>query len=180
MGISRRAFLERVGKAGGYGALFVTMTGMGLLAAPQAYAGPPQLPAGSGKGIKVAILGAGIALAYSAHGLSSHPEVLWLVAIAAFVALFAASAMKVADQWDRAVILRLGKFHALQGPGLFFIIPIIEQFATGLILASSRRLSGLKRPSRKTRCLSMWMQSCFGKSSTRKKQHSMWQNIRQP
>ena len=126
------------------------------------------------------ILGAGIALAYSAHGLSSHPEVLWLVAIAAFVALFAASAMKVADQWDRAVILRLGKFHALQGPGLFFIIPIIEQFATGLILASSRRLSGLKRPSRKTRCLSMWMQSCFGKSSTRKKQHSMWQNIRQP
>ncbi len=72
------------------------------------------------------ILGAGIALAYSAHGLSAHPEVLWLVAIAAFVALVAASAIKVADQWDRAVILRLGKFHALQGPGLFFIITIID------------------------------------------------------
>jgi monoamine oxidase len=61
MGISRRSFLEGVGRAGGYSAVFVTMTGMGLLAAPRAYAGPPQLPAGSGKGVKVAILGAGIA-----------------------------------------------------------------------------------------------------------------------
>jgi regulator of protease activity HflC (stomatin/prohibitin superfamily) len=32
----------------------------------------------------------------------------------------------VADQWDRAVILRLGKFRALKGPGLFFIIPVID------------------------------------------------------
>src|SRR5690349_15916082 len=52
------------------------------------------------------ILGAGIAFAYSAHGLSPHPDSIWLVAIAAFVALVASSAIKVADQWDRAVILR--------------------------------------------------------------------------
>ena len=69
MGISRRAFLERVGLAGGYGALFVTMTGMGLLAAPRAYAGPPQLPAGSGKGVTVVILGAGIAGLVAAYEL---------------------------------------------------------------------------------------------------------------
>lgn len=72
------------------------------------------------------ILGAGIAFAYSAHGLSPHRDSIWLVAIAVFVALVASSAIKVADQWDRAVILRLGKFRALQGPGLFFIIPIID------------------------------------------------------
>jgi len=42
------------------------------------------------------------------------------------VALVASSAIKVADQWDRAVILRLGRFHELKGPGLFFIIPIID------------------------------------------------------
>ncbi|HUB66330.1 MAG TPA: slipin family protein [Candidatus Methylacidiphilales bacterium] len=42
------------------------------------------------------------------------------------VAIFASSAIKVADQWDRAVILRLGRFHQLNGPGLFFIIPIID------------------------------------------------------
>src|SRR6185295_10432242 len=57
------------------------------------------------------ILGAGIAFAYAAHGLSLHPESIWLVTIAAFVALIASSAIKVADQWDRAVILRLGKFR---------------------------------------------------------------------
>ena len=36
------------------------------------------------------------------------------------------SAIQVADQWDRAVILRLGHFHSLKGPGLFFIIPVID------------------------------------------------------
>jgi hypothetical protein len=32
----------------------------------------------------------------------------------------------VADQWSKAVVLRLGKFRALEGPGLFFIIPLID------------------------------------------------------
>ena len=42
------------------------------------------------------------------------------------VAILVSLATKVADQWDRAVILRLGQFHALKGPGLFFIIPVID------------------------------------------------------
>ena len=69
MGISRRNFLQRVGHAGGYSALFLTMQGLGLLAAPAAYAGPPQLAAGSGKGVKVAVLGAGIAGLVAAYEL---------------------------------------------------------------------------------------------------------------
>jgi len=73
-----------------------------------------------------AILGVGIAIAYSLHGLSVHAESGWIIAIAVILALFASSSIKVADQWDRAVILRLGKFHALRGPGLFGIIPIID------------------------------------------------------
>jgi len=72
------------------------------------------------------ILGAGIAVAYFLNGLSVHPESGWIVAIAAFLALLVSSSIKVADQWDRAVILRLGKFRALKGPGLFGIIPIID------------------------------------------------------
>ncbi|MCU0917072.1 MAG: slipin family protein [Planctomycetes bacterium] len=36
---------------------------------------------------------------------------------------------QVAEQWERFVILRLGKFHRLKGPGLFFIIPIVETIA---------------------------------------------------
>jgi regulator of protease activity HflC (stomatin/prohibitin superfamily) len=35
-------------------------------------------------------------------------------------------ALKVASQWEKAVVLRLGKFHALRGPGVFWIIPIID------------------------------------------------------
>jgi regulator of protease activity HflC (stomatin/prohibitin superfamily) len=42
------------------------------------------------------------------------------------IAVIAACAIRVADQWDKAVILRLGKFHALKGPGLFLIVPVID------------------------------------------------------
>ena len=49
--------------------------------------------------------------------------------VAGFVALVVLLALKIADQWERAVILRLGKFDRLNGPGLFFIIPIIESVA---------------------------------------------------
>jgi len=34
--------------------------------------------------------------------------------------------LKVASQWEKAVVLRLGKFHALRGPGIFWIIPIMD------------------------------------------------------
>lgn len=35
-------------------------------------------------------------------------------------------AMKVAPQWEKAVVLRLGKFIGLKGPGLFWVIPVID------------------------------------------------------
>ena len=38
-------------------------------------------------------------------------------------------ALKIAKQWERAVVLRLGRFHRLKGPGMFFIIPIVEGIA---------------------------------------------------
>ncbi|MFZ0206721.1 MAG: slipin family protein, partial [Roseiarcus sp.] len=39
------------------------------------------------------------------------------------------SSVKVADQWEKVVVLRLGRFRSLEGPGLFFIIPIVESVA---------------------------------------------------
>jgi len=48
--------------------------------------------------------------------------VLVLILIGAYLLL----ALKVASQWDKAVILRLGKFRKLAGPGAFWIIPIID------------------------------------------------------
>jgi regulator of protease activity HflC (stomatin/prohibitin superfamily) len=51
----------------------------------------------------------------------------WALVIGLFVLAFlVSSAIKVADQWERTVVLRLGKFRALKGPGLFAIIPIID------------------------------------------------------
>jgi len=46
--------------------------------------------------------------------------------ITVVIAVVVSSAIKVADQWDRAIVLRLGRFHALRGPGLFLIIPVID------------------------------------------------------
>jgi len=38
--------------------------------------------------------------------------------------------LKVASQWEKAVVLRLGKFMGLRGPGLFWIIPLIDSIPT--------------------------------------------------
>ena len=59
--ISRRRFIDLVGRAGGAAAVYETMSAMGLLKVPEAYAGPPELDPHSGRGRHVAILGAGIA-----------------------------------------------------------------------------------------------------------------------
>lgn len=37
--------------------------------------------------------------------------------------------LKIAAQWEKAVVLRLGKFRRLAGPGLFWIIPIVDTIA---------------------------------------------------
>lgn len=42
------------------------------------------------------------------------------------VAILVSQSIKVAQQWEKAVVLRLGKFHRLAGPGLFFTIPLID------------------------------------------------------
>src|ERR1051326_1068500 len=69
MSNTRREFLTRVGRAGGYGAAFATMEALGLLPAPASEAFVVDLPADAGKGVKVVILGAGIAGLVSAYEL---------------------------------------------------------------------------------------------------------------
>jgi regulator of protease activity HflC (stomatin/prohibitin superfamily) len=54
---------------------------------------------------------------------------LWVGIIAALVALLIAWSFKIADQWEKAVVLRLGRFTGLRGPGPFFIIPFAERVA---------------------------------------------------
>jgi regulator of protease activity HflC (stomatin/prohibitin superfamily) len=71
------------------------------------------------------IVGIGGSLAFAASAVND--VIGTIIGVITFVvATLASSSIKVADQWDRAVILRLGRFHALRGPGLFFIIPVID------------------------------------------------------
>jgi regulator of protease activity HflC (stomatin/prohibitin superfamily) len=76
--------------------------------------------------IFVVILGIGLTVAYSTFAPSAYGESVSIAVCSAVVAFIVSYSVKVADQWDRAVVLRLGRFRALEGPGLFFIIPIIE------------------------------------------------------
>jgi regulator of protease activity HflC (stomatin/prohibitin superfamily) len=38
-----------------------------------------------------------------------------------------AASVKVANQWERGIVLRLGEFQAIRGPGLFFVVPIVDR-----------------------------------------------------
>ena len=45
------------------------------------------------------------------------------------VSILLASSIHIADQWEKAVVLRMGKYTGLKGPGFFLIIPIIDRIA---------------------------------------------------
>ena len=65
----------------------------------------------------------------AANGLLFFLEiinVLWFAGLMVLAVLIA-GAIRIADQWEKAVVLRLGRFRGLKGPGIFFIIPIIDR-----------------------------------------------------
>jgi uncharacterized membrane protein YqiK len=74
------------------------------------------------------VLAAGLAvnrLAEGAWDSFNRP----ICAVTALLALFTLFALKIAKQWERAIVLRLGKFCRLKGPGLFFLVPVVESIA---------------------------------------------------
>jgi regulator of protease activity HflC (stomatin/prohibitin superfamily) len=77
----------------------------------------------------VLIFGTGAGLSYAAYTTSGSWRAVWIAITALVIAAIVAAAIKIAAQWEKAVILRLGRFRALRGPGLFAIIPIIDTVA---------------------------------------------------
>ena len=75
------------------------------------------------------ILSVGIALAYASYAGQNWIGAMWISAIFLLIAIVVSAAIKIADQWEKAVVLRLGRFQSLRGPGLFFIIPIVDTVA---------------------------------------------------
>jgi len=75
------------------------------------------------------VFGAGVAFAYTRFTSTDYLGSELIAAASVIIALIAALSIKIANQWERAIVLRLGRFVALKGPGLFFIIPIIDVVA---------------------------------------------------
>jgi regulator of protease activity HflC (stomatin/prohibitin superfamily) len=75
------------------------------------------------------ILGAGLTLAYSRFNLEDYAGSEKIAAASVVLAFIVASSIRIANQWERAIVLRLGRFRALAGPGVFFVIPVIDVVA---------------------------------------------------
>ncbi len=52
-----------------------------------------------------------------------NPAPAVIAALAGFVAM---QAPKIAQQWERGIILRLGRYQAMKGPGLFWVVPFLD------------------------------------------------------
>lgn len=68
----------------------------------------------------------GCAIAYGFYRADELRASIAAVIVAIVIAAVASRAVRVASAWERAVVLRLGKFRGLRGPGLFGIIPIVD------------------------------------------------------
>jgi regulator of protease activity HflC (stomatin/prohibitin superfamily) len=58
-----------------------------------------------------------------------HRNPLWFLG-ALVLGLILAMSPKIAKQWEKGVILRLGKFVGLRGPGLFWVVPLIDSVSS--------------------------------------------------
>ena len=86
----------------------------------------------SGSGVLVFSIAVFLVSLCVVMGLSSllFGEVGLVVIVCSFaVAMLATMSAHIAQQWERVVVLRLGKFNRVSGPGLYWTIPIIEQNA---------------------------------------------------
>ena len=69
----------------------------------------------------------GVSLVFGGAAARSSPFAAVLICVGGFFAAWLiSSSVRMVAQWQRAVVLRLGKFAGLKGPGLFFIIPLVE------------------------------------------------------
>ena len=71
---------------------------------------------------------------------------LMLAAAIAAAIIVLLSGFRIASRYERAVIFRLGRYRALKGPGLYWMIPLIEWRAWSVFAPSAARWSGNRSP----------------------------------
>ena len=77
----------------------------------------------------IVLFGLGLLVAYPAGSAGDYGASVAIAALSFVVAGILANSVKIANQWERVVVLRLGRFNQLAGPGLFLIIPILDMVA---------------------------------------------------
>jgi regulator of protease activity HflC (stomatin/prohibitin superfamily) len=106
---------------------------------------------GSAAGPQVSSIGVAVFLAAAAAG--GVPAIVYnqpAPAIAGIlIGLYFLFAIKVAEQWQKAAVLRLGKYIGLRGPGMFVIIPVVDRIS--LYIDQRVRVTDVKAESALTR-----------------------------
>ena len=77
-------------------------------------------------GVGVALFVASIAIGFAITAAAQSPAG---VIAGALVGVYLVFAIKVADQWEKVAILRFGRYIGLRGPGIFHIVPIVDQLS---------------------------------------------------
>jgi len=67
-----------------------------------------------------------VMVALGAAGIAAVTRWFWLVPVALVAGLYFLFAVVVVDQWEKVAVLRFGRYRGLRGPGLFFIVPIVD------------------------------------------------------
>jgi regulator of protease activity HflC (stomatin/prohibitin superfamily) len=77
----------------------------------------------------IIVFAIGLGIAYGVYSATQSIGSVGIGVAAFIVALLASASIQVADQWEKAAVLRLGHFRALKGPGPFWLIPVIDVIA---------------------------------------------------
>ena len=75
--------------------------------------------------VVLVVAAVGLAIWMDSRG-ASEAAILAIVSVLSLIATYILFALQVANQWEKAVVLRLGKFHGLRGPGMFWIVPVVD------------------------------------------------------
>jgi regulator of protease activity HflC (stomatin/prohibitin superfamily) len=73
------------------------------------------------------VLCAGVVGSFALGQFATKQSIPWVMLISFLPAFYLLFAVKIANQWEKAVVLRFGRFRHLAGPGMFIIIPIVDQ-----------------------------------------------------
>ncbi len=68
----------------------------------------------------------GAVFLFSILGIEDQWMIVTVIAVN-LIGLYVLTALKVADQWEKAVILRFGRFIGLRGPGMFWVVPVVDR-----------------------------------------------------